>query len=188
MEWGKFSTKVSFLVTHLLLNHKVVKKPGYFLIWVNHMSKQSGRKNVWLRWPGWFLARILNIFCHHFLLFLKTKPKELASHIQSPSLVTIASGLAPGEAMFGLNFILNPHQVFFFLFKQVVYYYNNNHQHQQEQEQEQQKCCLRSVPPTPKNWSLSPWERARKKDQNLDSRNQPPFLGDFPSRLFAVSW
>jgi len=39
----------------------------------------------------------------------------------------------------------------FFLFKQVVYYYNNNHQHQQEQEQEQQKCCLRSVPPTPKN-------------------------------------
>ena len=114
MEWGKFSTKVSFLVTHLLLNHKVVKKPGYFPIWVNHMSKQSGRKNVWLRWPGWFLARILNTFCHHFLLFLKTKPKELASHIQSPSLVTIASGLAPGEAMFGLNFILNPHQVFFF--------------------------------------------------------------------------
>ena len=129
-------------------------------------------------------------FCHHFLVFLKTKPKELASHIQSPSLVTIASGLAPGEAMFGLNFILNPHQTFFFfIFKQGP--------------------LLQQQPPTPtptrtrtRTTKMLPAERAndakelifitlervRKKDQNVDSRNQPPFLGDFPSRLFAVSW
>ena len=37
-------------------------------------------------------------WCHKTkeLAFFETKPKELASHIQSASLVNITSGLAPG--------------------------------------------------------------------------------------------
>ena len=177
MEWGKFSTQVSFLVTHFLL-------------------KQSGRRNVWLRWPGWFLARFFDGFLPPFsCVFVKTKPKELASHIQSPFVGHHRVWFGTWRGNVRVEFHLKSSPDLFFFFSSL----------------NKDLLLLQQQPPTPtptptrtrtRTTKMLPAERAndakelifitlervRKKDQNVDSRNQPPFLGDFPSRLFAVSW
>ena len=74
---------------HLLLNHKVVKRPGVFLYERIILVKNQGGEMC-----GFSVARVVS--CKDFRGFWRHKTKELASHIQSASLVNITSGLAPG--------------------------------------------------------------------------------------------